>query len=92
MTKSEQARADAMADAETLRIYGHVHASNYGRRFMSRLIHRAGFLGGYVATVEVPRLIGAPGCGSGSCAEEGLRSTVRDAARAAFRAVPGLRA
>ena len=76
MTKSEQARADAMADAETLRVIAweapraHVSnalrkARNLGVRAASEIEYGGGWL--------LPNV------------------TAREAAHAAFRAVPGLR-
>lgn len=66
MTKSEQARADALADAETLRWIRQRNPVN-----ADQLVHGLRFAAPWP--------------------EEIIFSEARHAARAAFRAVPGLR-
>ena len=77
MTKSEQARADAMADAETLELAlrGIYYRDDLTQVWQARAVER--------------------GLSSVNCANGGFPMYARDlateAARAAFRAVPGLR-
>ena len=82
MTKSEQARADAMADAETLAMWGGPWVEPMN-------------LGSWV--VEAIREILTPAEGDDETLDHGTAEASLvpwsvEAARAAFRAVPGLRA
>jgi hypothetical protein len=78
LSPSEQARADAMADAETLRLNAYTSdlclAAGHGGRCAQRLRFPLGERGG---------LLGSP--------EDFAQHHALFAARAAFRAVPGLR-
>lgn len=82
----EQARADAMADAATLRRFADEAWNNYERytddaATLPLLLDRAACrkLGGYLTRMMNQGRYGA------------VRVLVSDAAHAAFRAVPGLR-
>jgi hypothetical protein len=81
MTLSEQARADAIADAETLRAYltvdlGEIHPDS-GANMAGHYVFEAGWAGGQSLADSLP--------------VEYVPGWARLAAHEAFRAVPGLR-
>jgi hypothetical protein len=97
MTESEQARADAIADAETLRRFvfrGKRTPTTYGgsRSFATvYAVTNPDIRRAFWAGESVVQSIGYATYGASVYPVATLLSKVREAAHAAFRAVPGLR-